>query len=123
MRGLALWFMVLGVISALIGMSWGLYMAGTEDHTLAPAHGHLNLLGFVSFSVFAIYYHIVPGSDASALPKAHFLLSLVGLLALVPGIALALSGQSEILAVAGSMLSAVGMLCFLVVLLRGAHSR
>ena len=123
MKGLAFWFMALGVISALTGMGWGIYMAGTQDHGLSPAHGHLNLLGFVAFSIFAFYYHLIPGADVGRLPKVHFALSVVGLVVVVPGIVLAIQEVTEVLAASGSVISALGMLCFLVVVLRGAHSR
>ncbi|MEQ8899040.1 MAG: hypothetical protein RID23_18320 [Roseovarius sp.] len=122
MKGLSLWFMVLGLIAALAGMSWGLYMSGIEDHSLSPAHGHLNLLGFVAFSIFAFYYHAVPGGDVGVLPKIHFLLSVAGLALMIPGIALAIGGGSPAFAITGSIVSALGMLSFLVVVLRGAHS-
>ncbi|WP_422030190.1 hypothetical protein [Roseovarius sp.] len=122
MKGLSLWFMVLGLIAALAGMSWGLYMSGIEDHSLSPAHGHLNLLGFVAFSVFAFYYHAVPGADVGLLPTVHFLLSVAGLALMIPGIALAIEGGTPAFAVAGSVISALGMLAFLVVVLRGAHA-
>ena len=123
MRGLAFWFMVLGVMSALIGMGWGIYMAGTQDHGMSPAHGHLNLFGFVAFSIFALYYHVVPGAGLGRLPKVHFLLSVTGLVVVVPGIVLAIMEVTEVIAATGSMISALGMLCFLVVVLRGGHSR
>ncbi len=123
MKGLALWFMVLGLISVSIGMGWGLYMAGTEDWLMAPAHAHLGLMGFVSFSIFAFYYHIVPGADVGALPKLHFLLSVLGLSIAIPGIVLSKLDATDALAAGGSFTFAVGMLCFLIVVLRGAHGR
>ena len=123
MKGLALWFMVLGLISVSIGMGWGLYMAGTEDRLMAPAHAHLSLMGFVSFSIFAFYYHVVPGAGAGALPKLHFLLAVLGLSIAIPGIVLSKLGLTDALAAGGSFTFAVGMLCFLIVVLRGAHGR
>ena len=35
-------------IAALCGMSLGIFMATHQDFTLAPAHAHLNLLGWVT---------------------------------------------------------------------------
>ena len=119
MKGLAFGFMVLGVVSVLIGMAWGIHMGVSNDHTLAPAHAHLNLLGWVSFSIFAIYYHLIPGADEGMLPKVHFALSLGGLVIITPGIAMSLQDKSDALAKAGSVISLLGMLCFLLVVLRG----
>ena len=122
MKGLAFWFMLLGVVSVLAGMVWGLYMAASHDHKMAPAHAHLNLIGFVSFSIFAFYYHMIPGAVAGALARLHFILSVLGLAVVVPGIALAINGVTDALAAGGSIVTAAGMLCFLTVVLRGARA-
>lgn len=122
MRGLAFWFMLCGVIAVLIGMTWGLRMAATGDHTMMPAHAHLNLVGFVSFEIFAFYYHVVPEAAEGALPRLHLALSFFGLIVMVPGIALALQQRTEALAITGAITSALGMLCFFVVVLRGART-
>ena len=43
-------FFLLAVISALGGMVWGIQMSASGDHSLSPAHGHLNLIGWVSLA-------------------------------------------------------------------------
>lgn len=103
---------------ALIGMAWGIHMSATTDHTLAPAHGHLNLIGFVMMAVFGTYYALVPGAATSGLAKIHYGLSLVTVMVLIPGIVLAINGTDEILAKAGSVLAVLTMLVFLVTILR-----
>jgi hypothetical protein len=42
--------------AALCGMSLGIAMAMRQDFTLAPAHAHLNLLGWVSMALYGLYY-------------------------------------------------------------------
>lgn len=123
MKGLALWFMVAGILSVLIGMVWGLQMASSKDHTMAPAHAHLNLIGFVSFSIFAFYYHAVPAAAEGLLPKLHFGLAVVGLLLVVPGISMSIRGTTEAVAAGGSVITALAMLCFLAVILRPLPTR
>ena len=68
MKSISFWFFILGVASVLIGMVWGIQMSATHDHLLSPAHAHLNLLGWVSFSIFAFYYHLVPDAAEGTLP-------------------------------------------------------
>lgn len=118
MKGLSLCFFVLGVLSVLIGMAWGIQMSATQDHALAPAHAHLNLLGWVTFSIFAFYYHLVPEAAETVLAKAHFVLAVAGLVLIVPGIVFALQGTGETLAKLGSVLSALSMLVFGIVVVR-----
>ena len=90
MKGLSFAFLLIGTVSVIVGMAWGIQMSASGDHTLAPAHAHLNLLGWVSMAIFAVYYHLVHGAARGWLPKLHFALAVLGLLILVPGIALAI---------------------------------
>ena len=112
MKGIARWFMLAAVLSALGGMVWGIQMSASGDHLLSPAHGHLNLIGWVSCSVFAFYYCLVPAAAAGSLPKLHFALVILALLLLIPGIPMAIRGTSEALAQAGSLAALVSMLLF-----------
>ncbi len=60
MPRLASTFFLTAAIFALIGMVWGIQMSATHDHTLSPAHGHLNLIGFVLMSLFGAFYALFP---------------------------------------------------------------
>ena len=122
MRGISFAFLVCGTVAVLIGMAWGIQMSATGDHALSPAHAHLNLLGWVSFAIYGFYYHLVPTAAASRLAWAHFGLTLLGLVILVPGIAMAISGAGETLAKVGSMLTLLAALMFLIVLWRSRLS-
>lgn len=122
MKGLSFAFMALAVLSALTGMAWGIQMSASGDHTLSPAHGHLNLLGWVSLSIFAMFYHLVPRAAEGKLAKVHFALALAGLVVIVPGIVMAISGTGEVLAKLGSVLTVASMLVFLAVVLRDGRA-
>ncbi|MHA6344573.1 hypothetical protein [Roseivivax sp. CAU 1761] len=118
MTGLSKGFMILAVLAALCGMAWGIQMSASGDHALAPAHGHLNLIGWVSLSIFAFYYHLVPAAAETLLARIHFALAVAGLVSVVPGIVFALQGTGETLAKLGSLLTILAMLTFLAVVLR-----
>ena len=120
MKSISNAFLIAGVVSVVGGMAWGIQMSATHDHTLAPAHAHLNLLGWVSFAIFAFYYRLVPEAAEGLLPRLHFGLAVGGLGTLVPGIVLAITGQGETLAKLGSVLSLASMLVFLWVVVRAA---
>ena len=108
---------------ALIGMGWGIVMSASADHALSPAHGHLNLIGFVALSIAGLYYAVSPAAARSRLGWAHYGLSVLAVIVLVPGIAMAISGQGEALAKAGSVLAVAAMALFGVVILRFGTGR
>lgn len=118
MKHVATRFFVTGAIFALVGMSWGIQMAATNDHTLAPAHGHLNLIGFVAMAVFGTFYALSPAAAGSRLAGIHYLLTTAAVLVLVPGIALAISGSGETVAKIGSVLALGSMALFTFVVFR-----
>jgi peptidoglycan/LPS O-acetylase OafA/YrhL len=53
------------VVLVVAGMTWGIVMAVTQDHSAMPAHAHLNLLGWVSLFLFGVFYHLHPAIDRS----------------------------------------------------------
>ena len=118
MRGIAFYFLCAAILADLIGMSWGIQMSAAGDHKLAGAHAHLNLVGWVTLSIFAFYYHLVPDAQAGLLPKLHLACAIGGLALLVPGIVMAIRGQDMTLAKAGSALTLASMALFLLVVLR-----
>jgi hypothetical protein len=113
-------FFVVAVTAALTGMVVGMGMGMLQDFRLAPAHAHLNLLGWVSMAIFGLFYQFVPGASEGRLPQVHFWLSSTGLSVMIPALALLLLGQSAVEpAVAfGGALSLAGMACFGVVVAR-----
>lgn len=111
-------FFAAAALFALCGMVWGIQMSATHDHTLSPAHGHLNLIGFVMMSIFGAYYALTPQAGHSWIAGFHFVLNLAAVLVLTPGIALAITGQTEVLAQIGSVLAVLSMALFGFVVLK-----
>ena len=118
MRGISFWFFLSATIYVLCGMAFGIWMAISEDHMLASAHAHLNLIGWVSMAIFGIYYHLVPAAGLSGLAKLHFAVQTIGLWLIVPGIGLAVMGITPALAGIGSIFTILGMLLFVIIVLR-----
>lgn len=88
-------FLVMGAIYLVVGIVFGSYMGGSGDHSLAPVHAHINLLGFTLMTVFGIGYRLVPGLADGTLPKVHFWLHQVGSLFLLLGLYLMMSGTVD----------------------------
>ncbi len=99
-------------------------MAAGHDFTLAPAHAHLNLLGWVSLSLYGLYYRAYPEAAQGRLPRLHFALAAAGVAIAVPALALLLLGKeaAEPVVAVGSLLTLAGMLCFAAVILLTARS-
>ncbi len=112
MRGLSFLFFGSALAYALAGMVFGLYMAASHDHTFAPAHAHLNLLGWVTMALAGLYYRAVPLAAERPAARLHFALASLGVWLMTPGIALAVSGGSEVLAIAGAVSSVTAMAVF-----------
>jgi hypothetical protein len=113
MRGIGFYFFLAAVLCVTLGMLWGIQMAISGDHALAPAHAHLNLVGWVTMGLFGVYYTLTPAAAASRLAKIHLGLAIAGVIVMVPGIAIVLTGGGEGMAAGGSMLTAASMLVFL----------
>ena len=118
MRGLAFWFFLSAMIYLLAGMVFGIQMSATHDHAMSPVHAHLNLIGGVAMAIMGLYYHGVPAAAATRLATIHFIVATLGLWLIIPGIALALTQVTEGLAIAGSFVTVLAMLLFLIVVFR-----
>jgi cbb3-type cytochrome oxidase subunit 1 len=118
MKDTATRFFATGATFALCGMIWGIVMSATHDHTLSPAHAHLNLIGFVVMTVFGTFYALTPRAAASRLADIHYLLTVAAVLIIVPGIAMAISGSGEAPAKIGSVLALAAMAYFVFMVFR-----
>jgi hypothetical protein len=125
MKSLPAWFFATAALFALCGMVWGIQMSASHDHTLSPAHGHLNLIGFVAMAVFGTYYALTPRAAETRLAVLHFGLVTATVLILTPGIVLAITGRGETLAQIGSVLAVLSMALFAFTVFRhgvGTHA-
>jgi len=105
-------------VYAVIGMAFGIHLAMSGDYSLAPAHAHLNLLGWVSIAIYGAFYTLVPAAAEQVLAKFQVALAELGVVVMVPGIAIAITSRNEALAAVGSIIVLVSMLLFLAVVLR-----
>ncbi len=106
---------------ALVGIILGIVMGIRQDFTLMPAHAHLNLLGFVTMFLSALYYRAVPEAAASKLARYQAVISMVGAVVFPAGIASVLLGghdRFEPLVVGGALTVFLGMALFAVIVFR-----
>lgn len=112
------------VIYALIGMAGGIYMAASHDHSLAPAHAHFLLLGWVSMFLYGVFYKLHPLAQGG-LAHWQWWIANVGLFVMVTGIALIVTGtpdKGEPLAAIGALINISGMVLFAINVFRGVRA-
>jgi hypothetical protein len=124
MRDVAFVFFLAAVLSVSVGMAWGIHMATSQDHLMAGAHAHLNLVGWTTMALFGLYYRLTPQAAGTWLARLHAVTAILGVLVMIPGIVLAISSGEPAVAAVGAVLTAISMAIFLFTVLRhGLGSR
>ena len=114
-------FFTVGALCVLVGMFWGMHMGEANDFQLAPAHAHLNLLGWVTMALYGTFYALTAQTMSPRLAWINFLLSLAGILVMIPSLAIFLSTSNRdliMVMVLGEVLSVLALLTFLISVLR-----
>lgn len=126
MQGLAARYFGSAIVYAILGMALGLYMGMSKDHSQMPTHAHLLVIGWVSFALFGVFYHLFPRAAEGLLAKVQFWLAQVSLVALVVGLFLLFRGNEGADPIAG--VSSIGLLVSMALfgiialpVLRGRH--
>lgn len=111
-------FFKTAIICLLIGLAMGLQMGMSGNHTVIAAHAHLNLLGWVSCSIFGGYYALNPSKAAKRLAMVHYVVYTLGLIVMLPALYFMELGnvQLEPLVGIGSLVVFAGVLIFAVVM-------
>jgi hypothetical protein len=115
-------FYSVAALLLLGGMALGEYMGAHEDFALAPVHAHINLLGWTTMALFGTFYALTARTMSARLAWLNFVLSTVGVLAMIPTLGMLLtSGDSAfwgpIVGATGGV-AMLGLLVFLVSVLR-----
>jgi cbb3-type cytochrome oxidase subunit 1 len=114
MRRIDLYFLLLATTSLLVGVTLGIWMGIVHDFQFAPAHAHLNLVGWVSLALFGLAYRAYPELGESRIAVAHFVLATVGAIMFPIGIALSIAGVTVAVAIVGAFVWMGAVVLFLV---------
>jgi hypothetical protein len=110
-------FFVTGGLFVLIGMVFGMYMGASQDFRLAPAHAHLNLLGWVTMALYGGFYALTAKTMSRRLAWTNYVLSTLGVVVMIPALAVYLiSADKSVVPVmaAGEGLTVLSLLVFLI---------
>lgn len=88
-------FLGAAIIYGIIGIALGLAMAIGQDHGQRPTHAHINVIGFVSFFLFALFHRQWGAAVSRRLAQIHFWLAQLGMLGLTVGLYLSYDGQTQ----------------------------
>ena len=102
------------IVLLITGIVIGIHMSIQGDHSVMGAHAHLNLLGWVTSSLFAIYYALHPAKAAGRLPLVQYAVYMIGLAVMIPSLYVMLKGNpgAEPLVATGSLITFAGVLLF-----------
>lgn len=114
----------LAVLFVIAGMAMGIGMAASQDHSIMPAHAHLNLLGWVSLFLFGIYYERRPALDTSRLALIQVIVWSIGTVVLTVAVAALHLGYAAFdpVAAVASLIVLAAMLLFAYFVIRPARN-
>jgi cbb3-type cytochrome oxidase subunit 1 len=88
-------FLRIAVVYLLVGAVLGGFMGFSQQFTLAPVHAHLLLLGWASFALAGLVYHLYPAAALTLLARIHFWLHNLGLPLFMIALAMLLTGHAS----------------------------
>jgi hypothetical protein len=102
------------VIYFVVAVALGIVMGASGDHTLMAVHAHLNLLGWVSMTLFALIGMARPSITEGPVATAQFWLHNIGVPVMLAALALRLKGYAAAEPVIGlaSIIVGIGVALF-----------
>ena len=109
------------IIFLIIGISIGLSMAISQDHSAIGAHAHANLLGWVTMAIFGGYHALNPAKAERRIAMIQYGIYTAGVALMVPALYLMLTGypQMEPVVAIASLITFAGVLLFAVIIFSG----
>lgn len=91
----------LGALYLIAGMSLGVYMGATHNHTLSPVHAHINLLGWVCLLLAGLLFARFPQLAETKLAKSFFWTCNIAVPVSMLALALVFLGQPQLAPLVG----------------------
>lgn len=120
-------FFAVGILCVLAGMGLGMHMGATENMTLAQAHAHLNLVGWVTMALYGTFYALTASTMSKMWAWLNFVVATAGTLVMVSALTMFLKGGNDPhwipTLVTGEMITAAGALIFALAVFRELFRR
>lgn len=102
-------YIMVGLCWVIVGMIFGMWLGASNHMNFANSHAHINLLGFVTSTLFGILYWAYPAMAKSKLAMWQFLIYEIGVLGLVIGKVMTDNdGLPNPFLIVGSMITVIG---------------
>ena len=107
-------FFATALLYGLLGLGFGLYMAINQDHGQMPTHAHIQVIGWVSFAIFGLFYATYGAHVSPVLAKIHLILAQISMVGMAIGLSLTYGGKPdyEPIAAASAVLYALSFIVF-----------
>lgn len=92
---MAVRFFKIAVLYFVVGVIFGIWMGIAQKFQFAPAHAHINLLGWASLAIMGTIYRLFPQAAGTRLATWHFWVYNVGIAAFVIALASILAGNEH----------------------------
>lgn len=120
-------FFAVGILCVLTGMGLGMHMGATQNMTLAQAHAHLNLVGWVTMALYGTFYALTAHTMSKTWAWLNFVVATAGTIVMVGSLAMFLQGGNdphwEPAMIAGEMITATGAVIFALAVFRELFRR
>lgn len=115
----------ISVVYFAIGVSLGMYMSMAHDYALTGVHVHINLLGWTSFALAGVIYHLFPVISINIYAKLHFWSANIGIPLMMVALTvliLAENEQATIFVATGGVLVVFSVIMFAINVLKNVRA-
>ena len=115
----------ISVVYFAIGVSLGMYMSIAHDYALTGVHVHINLLGWTSFALAGVIYHLFPVISKNIYAKLHFWSANIGIPLMMVALTvfiLAENEQATIFVATGGVLVVFSVIMFTINVLKNVRA-
>lgn len=115
----------ISVVYFAIGVSLGMYMSMAHEYALTGVHVHINLLGWTSFALAGVIYHLFPVISKNIYAKLHFWSANIGIPLMMVALTvliLAENEQATIFVATGGVLVVFSVIMFAINVLKNVRA-
>lgn len=116
-------FFSVAIVMLFCGEGFGIYMGVIHDFTLAPAHAHWNLVGWVTLTLYGLLHRSFPALGQSKLASIQMWLAIIAAIAFPVGIGYSILTDNPVLAIIASFCVLIGTLLFAVMFFTKATAK